>query len=49
MIRFRSTRKVTVVKVVLAVIGLFLFSVVWSNPGEAASPIQMKFASMLCP
>lgn len=49
MIRIRSTRKVRVAKVVLAVIGLFLFSVFWSNPGEAASPIQMKFASMLAP
>ena len=33
------------VKVVVAVIGLFLFSVLWSNPGEAASPTKMKFAT----
>ena len=49
MIRIRSTRKVTAVKGVLAVIGLLLFSVGWGNPGEAASPIQMKFASQLPP
>jgi TRAP-type transport system periplasmic protein len=44
MIQSRSRRNVAV-KVVISVIGLFLFSVLWSNPGEAASPIQMKFAS----
>jgi TRAP-type C4-dicarboxylate transport system substrate-binding protein len=43
MIQVRS-RSNAVVKVVLLVIGLFLFSVLWSNPGEAASPIKMKFA-----
>jgi TRAP-type C4-dicarboxylate transport system substrate-binding protein len=49
MIRIRSAKKVTAVKVVLAVIGLFLFSVGWTYPGEAASPIQMKFATHLGP
>ena len=37
------------VKVVIAVIGLFLFSVLWSNSGEAASPIRMKCATATTP
>lgn len=45
MFRIGSIRKVTVIKVVLVVLGLFLVSAGWSSPGEAASPIQMKFAS----
>jgi TRAP-type C4-dicarboxylate transport system substrate-binding protein len=49
MLRIRSTKKVTAIKGVVLVIGLFLFSVLWTNPAGAASPIQMKFASMLAP
>ena len=49
MVRIRSTKKVTVVKVVLAVVGVFLFSLGWSNPGDAAIPLQMKFAMAIGP
>lgn len=48
MIRSRLSKK-AVVKLVLAGIGLFLFSVMWSNPGEAASPIRMKCATATAP
>jgi TRAP-type C4-dicarboxylate transport system substrate-binding protein len=37
--------KSTIITNVLRVLGLFAFFVMWSNPGEAADPIRMRFAN----